>query len=153
MPHAGRIKHFLQQWKAITQDPWILDTVQGYRLSLIETPPETVIPPMQFSDDEREVITRELQVLLRKEVIRPARDKRGFVSNIFTVPKSDGKARLILNLKTLNSFVEYQHFKMEDVRCIKDLLAKEEFMCKLDLKDAYLTVPVHPTHQQLLRFQ
>ena len=26
-------------------------------------------------------------------------------------------------------------------------------MCKLDLKDAYLTIPVHPTHQQFLRFQ
>ena len=42
---------------------------------------------------------------------------------------------------------------MEDVRCIKDLLNKNEFMCKLDLKDAYLTVPIHPTHQKFLRCQ
>ena len=68
------------------------------------------------------MITRELQILLSKEVICPATDRGGFVSNIFTVPKSDGKARLILNLKTLNSYVEYEHFKMEDVRCIKNLL-------------------------------
>ena len=151
--HAGRIRHYLHQWKTITQDPWVLDTVQGYKLPLTMRPPETVIPPMHFSNKEEEVITRELQKLLDKGVICPATNTGGFVSNIFTVPKSNGKMRLILNLKSLNSYVEYKHFKMEDVCCIKDLLNKNEFMCKLDLKDAYLTVPVHPTHKEFLRFQ
>ena len=46
------------------------------------------------------------------------------MSNIFTVPKSSGKVRLILNLKSLNTFLEYEHFKMEDIQCIKDLLSR-----------------------------
>ena len=59
---------------------------------------------------------------------------------------SSGKVRLILNLKSLNGFLEYEHFKMDDnIRNIKDLLRRNEFMCKLDLKDAYLTVPIHPS--------
>ena len=122
-------------------------------ISFETIPPQTAIPPMRFSAQESEVITKELQALLQKEVIRPATTSGGFVSNIFTVPKSNGKVRLILNLKKLNTFVTYEHFKMEDVRCVKDLLNQNEFMCKLDLRDAYLTVPVQTSHQTFLRFQ
>ena len=153
MAHAGHIRHFIQQWKVLTQDPWILETVQGHIISFETIPPQTAIPPMRFSAQESEVITKELQALLQKEVIRPATTPGGFVSNIFTVPKSNGKVRLILNLKKLNTFVTYEHFKMEDVRCVKDLLNQNEFMCKLDLRDAYLTVPVQTSHQTFLRFQ
>ena len=68
------------------------------------------------------MITRELQTLLDNKVICPATSTGGFVNNIFTVPMSNGKTKLILNLKNLNSYVEYEHFKMEDVRCVTDLL-------------------------------
>lgn len=76
----------------------------------------------------------------------------GGFDNIFTVPKSSGKARLILNLRSPNSFMKYEQ-KMEDVHSIKDPLSKGDFMCKLYLKDAYLTVPVHLTHQSFQHFQ
>ena len=107
---------------------------------------------MKFSQLERTAITGEINSLLDKKVIQLTEPHGGFVSNIFTVPKTSGKVRLILNLKSLNTFLEYEHFKMEDIRCIKDLLSRNEFICKLDLKDAYLTVPVHPSHWRFLRF-
>jgi hypothetical protein len=36
--------------------------------------------------------------------------------------------------------------------CLKYLLNPNDYMVKLDLKDAYLTVGVHPHSQQFLRF-
>ena len=39
-------------------------------------------------------------------------EKGEFTSPIFFLSKSDGTKRLILNLKTLNGFSEYNHFKM-----------------------------------------
>ena len=107
---------------------------------------------MKFSQLERTVIMGEICSLLDKKVIHLTESQGGFVSNIFTVPKSSGKVWLILNLKSLNMFLEYEHFKMEDIQCIKDLLSRNDFMCKLDLKDAYLTVPIHPFHWRFLRF-
>ena len=76
----------------------------------------------------------------------------GFTSNIFLIPKSGGRFRLILNLKALNNFVAYEHFKMEDIRCVRDLLSKGDHLCKLDLRDAYLSIPIHESSRKYLRF-
>ena len=117
-PHAGRIRHFLSQWRSITQDQLILEAVQGYNLPFRKVPPDTKIRPMKFSQQERTAITGEILSLLDKKVIHLAESQGGFVSNIFTVPKSSGKVWLILKLKSLNTFLEYEHFMMEDIWCI-----------------------------------
>ena len=61
-----------------------------------------------------------MQSLLKKGAIRVSKEQGGFISNIFLVPKDEERWRLILNLKSLNEFVAYEHFKMEDIRCVKD---------------------------------
>jgi len=73
-----------------------------------------------------------------------------FVSQIFVVPKKDGKFRPVVNLKALNRFMK--HFKMEVVHLLKDLLQKGDWMVTTDLKDAYLSVPVAQEHRSFLRF-
>ncbi|XP_056408500.1 uncharacterized protein LOC130311793 [Hyla sarda] len=77
---------------------------------------------------------------------------QGFLSNLFLVKKKDGGHRPVINLRDLNYFVKYQHFKMEGIHLLKDLLIKDDWMVKIDLKDAYLTVPVHPSHHPYLQF-
>lgn len=37
------------------------------------------------------------------------------ISPVFTVAKRDGSGRMILNLKSLNKFIEYKHFKMSSI--------------------------------------
>lgn len=60
----------------------------------------------------------------------------------FVVPKKDGGHRPIINLKPLNGFIPYEHKKMESINVLNDLLRKGDYMAKIDLKNAYLTVPV-----------
>ena len=43
-----------------------------------------------------------------------------------------------------------QHFKMESNSTLRELLNTNDWMAKTDLKDAYLTIPIHPTHQLFL---
>lgn len=74
------------------------------------------------------------------------------MSSIFLVPKPDGSYRLILNLKKLNEFIETDHFKLEDFRVAKRLISPGYFMGKLDLKDAYYAVSIHPRYRKYLRF-
>ena len=76
-----------------------------------------------------------------------------FVSQIFVVPKKDGTHRPVINLKALNKFVKCQHFKMEGPQMIKDLLQKEDWMVTVDLKDAYLSIPITAAQWNLLRFK
>ena len=45
----------------------------------------------------------------------------------------------IINLKRLNSFVHTEHFKMEGIHMLKDLLKPNDWMTKVNLKDTYYT--------------
>jgi hypothetical protein len=59
---------------------------------------------------------------------------------------------MILNLKELNKFIVYKHFKMESLNSVLDLMTPGCFMASADIKDAYYTVPVAQEHQKYLRF-
>jgi hypothetical protein len=75
-----------------------------------------------------------------------------FVSGIFVIPKSSGGFRPIINLKGLNRFVEHLHFKMEGVSVVRGMVREGDFFTKIDLQDAYLTIPIHPEHRKFLQF-
>lgn len=75
-----------------------------------------------------------------------------FISNIFCVPKPDGRFRLILNLKKFNNFVLNEHFKMEDHRSVSNLLSQDCYLATVDLKDAYHFIPIVSGHRKYLRF-
>lgn len=79
-------------------------------------------------------------------------DSPGIYSALFAIPKSTGGYRPIVNLKPLNAFIVYEHFKMESFETAKTLVRKGDWLAKLDLKDAYLTVPFAVEHQKFLRF-
>ena len=107
-----------------------------------------------MSMQESELINQEVEVMLRKGAVHLVHSKDSqFLSNLFLVPKKDGGNRPVINLKALNSFIPYSHFKMEGLHLLKDLLRENNFMCKVDLKDAYFCVPLHRNHQKFLRFQ
>ena len=58
-----------------------------------------------------------------------------------------------MNLKNLNKFIPYEHFKMESLHCLKFLLEQDDLLCKIDLKETYFTVPLNKNSQKFVRFQ
>ena len=59
---------------------------------------------------------------------------------------------MILNLKELNKFIVYRHFKMDSLKTVKDLMSQGCYMASVDIKDAYYTVPIATEHQKILKF-
>lgn len=154
IPVGGRIKYFIKNWQRITKDAIILSTVQGVSLDWTSYPVQEKIPhPPKLNSEQEKILQEEITSLVQKEaVVRVAPNQNQFISNMFTVPKKDGGYRPIINLKPLNRFLLYQHFKMEGLFMVQDLIERNCYMCKIDLKDAYLTVPIIIKDQKFLRF-
>ena len=154
---GGRLSLFANQWATISRDPWILDTIKfGLRIEFWESPVQSS-PPRQItmSTPMAETCDEEVRDLIKKGAIRELdfqNSNGGFVSSIFVVPKSNGGFRPIINLSYLNYFVTYHHFKMEGLEDVRYLIQQGDWMAKIDIKDAYLNVPIHPDHWQFLRF-
>ena len=77
-------------------------------------------------------------------------DKDQFLSPISTRPKKNGEHRMILNLKELNQYVEYHHFKMDSFEIALKLIEKDCFMASVDLRQAYYSVNVAQEHRKYL---
>ena len=110
---GGQISTHLTQWEALTSENTILQTVVGDTIEFIEQPPEmSNIPKNSIAKEHAEQVYTELNNLIEKKVIVPCDHEPGeFISPIFSVPKKDNKIRFILNLKHLNQYVQYHHFK------------------------------------------
>ena len=150
------MRHHLPFWKSLTNDPVILDAIKHHHIEFeAEYPTQTVQPTkIYFSAAEIMIIDAEIAQLVNKEVLQVTnRVPDGFISNIFIRPKKDGGFRMILNLKPLNKFVDYHHFKMDTFRTALKPIRPACLMTSVDLKDAYYSIPIAEEDRKLLMFQ
>jgi hypothetical protein len=105
----------------------------------------------QMSADQLSIRNEEVWALLQKGAAVRA-SKIGFVSSMFIIKKASGGFRPIINLKKLNDFLVYRQFKMEGLPTLKHFIRKGDWLVKIDLKDAYLTVPINVSFHKFLQF-
>ena len=108
-----------------------------------------------FSPSRSQSISAEISSLHNKSAIKPIiPDDNQFVSPIFDVPKKDSvDCRVILNLKVLNEFIYKTKFKLEGYDVIINMLRKNDYMCSIDLKDAFLMLSINPEFFRFLCFE
>ena len=153
---AGRLAHFVANWQKVSKDRWILDTVRRYRIGFMSYPHQKRKPhPSHFNMDQQRLVALEIAELCQKRAVTEVRSTptNGFLSTLFLVPKKDGGQRPVINLKSLNSFVEVPNFKMEGIHTLKNLLMKGDWLVKIDLKDAHFSIQIDPEHRKFLCFQ
>ena len=138
---AGKTKQYLYNWKHLTSDIEILQTVSGLP---IELPDELVQTHLHHccSHQHQSVIDDEIEKLLQRNVTTRCDHEEGeIISPIFLQKKFDDSFKLILNLKSLNKNIEKQHLKMETITSILKLVIPNIYFTKTDLKDGYYTIP------------
>ena len=152
---GGSIKDFQAHWRNVTGDFETLQTVAGMPvLSPLVTLDAENNNITSFSSSEVPIIEKEISKLLDKGVIKiTSHEKDEFLSPIFLLPKDYGSFRMILNLKRLNESMPYIHFKMDTFDKVLKLIRPNCFMCTVDIKDAYYSVPISEFHQKYLKFQ
>lgn len=71
--------------------------------------------------------------LLKIGAIVPTVHEPGdFISPVFTTAKKDGSSRMILDLNSLNKFIEYHHFKMESLSTVVNMVKPKCYMASID---------------------
>lgn len=158
-PVGGRLLRYAMEWQTIGADDWVLKTIaEGYRLEFTDTPESSVqirATPLPASGEKREVLLSEVASLLRKRAVYRLEEEvhqPGFSAIFFLAPKKTGDWRPIINLKPLNRFIKPKRFRMETLSFILKSDIKGSWATSIDLKDAYLHVPVHQSHHKWLRF-
>ena len=155
IPQAARLPFFLNNWKQVTNNNWILRIVKdGYKLQFDPDPPRPrPFILSSYSKKSSSIIRPLLTDYLHKGAIKVVDiHPDQYVSRIFEVPKKTGDFRLILDLSELNLYIKKVHFKMESLETISSLLCPNDFLASLDCQDAFLTIPMHPDSYKYLCF-
>lgn len=95
-----------------------------YKIEFEQEPVQNCIPNTpNFNNTKCALIDDEVEKMLSMGAIEKSQhEDNEFISNIFPVQKKNGKFRPVINLKKLNKFVEYHHFKMETLQHVAELL-------------------------------
>lgn len=131
---------------------------EGVRLFFHTKPPLTTKPvffPPPQDPVRRGALEEAVRDLWEQDAIEPVTDwdSPGFYNHIFVTPKKDpDKWRPITNLTHLNEFLVNFPFKMETAITIQTAIQPGQWATSVDLKSAYLQVPVHPSSRKFLRF-
>lgn len=152
---AGKITECSENWTHLTSDKTILSTVlNGFEIQFESNPCQFCSrSEISFNDHEQEIIDKLLEKFLDKNIVEISTHEQGeVISNIFIRPKPDGTHRLILNLSSLNEHIEHIHFKMETFKSALHLVQRNCYFAKIDLKDAYYSVPIALTSRKYLKF-
>ena len=124
--------------------------------SKFQTLPSQRHPPHgpNLKVEEKDIVRKEIQEMIDKQAVELVKSPSShqYLSSIFVIPKKDTGYRPVINLRNLNSHIPYQHFKMEGLSLLKELLQKGDFMIKIDLKDAYFSVPLSKHSRKYVSF-
>ena len=73
-------------------------------------------------------------------------------NRLFLVPKPNNQWIPVLDLSTLNTFLNTEPFKMETPETIRTSLQVGEWVTSIDFKDAYFHIPIHSQSRKYMRF-
>ena len=129
----------------------------GYCLPFLSAPPLSNVPiPMpSFSPTSIEGAALEevpLGLIAKVAVELAPLPSPGFYSHLFVVWKTSGSWRPVIDLSHFIRFVDVSPFQMGTFQSVLLSVRQGDWMASIDLKEAYLQVPVHPASCHFLRF-
>ena len=116
--------------------------------------PLTRTPISFHTRNRKQDFQKAVDSLLQKGAIEPVLNSRslGFYSRLFLVPKKTGDLHPVIDLSTLNKSLVVPHFQLATAQTVRAAIRCQEWTVSIDIRDAYLHVPMNLSIQKYLRF-
>jgi hypothetical protein len=150
---AGRLGSNLQFWtNDLKASRFVLSTIEfGYSIPFVELPSRCNERNNRSSLNNPEFVREEINGLLSRQCIREVFEVP-FCCNPLTVAQGK-KLRLVLDLRHVNRYVQYQTCKYEDWTVFAQMLTKDDFVIDYDQTSGYHHIGILQEHQQFLGFK
>lgn len=153
---AGAIRKYVKNWHSLTDNSFILNIIHfGYKINFnnCSSFPCSVNSSVNSIQKRNDIMGQIDRLLLTGAISKVDPHPKQIYSRVFCVKKANGDNRMILDLSKLNKLIHKSSFKMETIENIKVLLEPNDYMVSIDLRDAFLSVPVHNDSKPFLCFK
>jgi hypothetical protein len=149
-----KLEPLLQHYDSIFQEPTKLPPPRPENHKII-LEPDSKLPPWRplghLSQYELQVLKETLTNLMDKGFIKHSSSPYG--ANILFAKKSDGGLRLCIDYRRLNSITVKDRTPLPNIKEMQDRLAGAKFFTKLDLRDGFYNIMIHPDDQHKTAFR
>lgn len=149
---AGQLVQYYEKWREMGAPEVVLQLIKGYRIPFVRKPPLSIpnIKNLSQTPVSKEM-TASIQKMKAQGILKPVHWSPSFISPLFLVPKTDGSLRPIFNLRALNEFVKTEQFHLITMHRVPEFLQPRDWMCKVDLSQAYFHLKISEVHRCFLR--
>ena len=152
---GARLADFAPHWRSLLGNCRVTGIVEDGVGIAFQQRPQLTHQSISFrTRNSRQDLQQAVDALLMKGAIERVTNVRslGFYSRLFLVPKKTGDLRPVIDLSTLNRHMVVPHFKMETQGSVRSAIRSQEWAVSIDIRDAYLHVPMHQAVRKYLRF-
>ena len=152
----SRLRQSLHVWSLIGAPPRVLSWIRdGVRLPLRATPAPFFHWSRPITDQShREFLATEIPRLELLGAIRqvPAASLTHCCAAHIVDRPGSTKKRLVIDHRPINDFVITPHVRFAGLREAAQLLYPSAWTVTMDMKDGYLSIPIHPDFHDMLAF-
>ncbi len=123
-----------------------------YKIELRENAKPVQHAPRRVPESLKPEIRKELDRLVREDIIRPVAEATDWVNSLVYVTKESGELRLCLDPKDLNKCVKRPHYYTPTIDDVLPELHGAEYISTLDARSGYWNVMLDPESQLLTTF-
>ena len=152
---GARLADFAPHWRSLLGNCRATGIVEDRVGIAFQQRPQLTHQSISFrTRNGRQDLQQAVDALLMKGAIERVTIVKtlGFYSRLFLVPKKTGDLRPVIDLSTLNRHMVVPHFKMETQGSVRSAIRSQEWTVSIDIRDAYLHVPMHQAVRKYLRF-
>ena len=121
-----------------------------HRIDIPPDAPPIYIPAYRVAYSQKDVIDREVQRMLKEDIIEPSHSAWSFP--LLVVPKKDKTHRLVVDFRRLNNITKRDPYPMPSMRDLISSIGSKKYFTTIDLLQGFLQIPLDEKSKEYTAF-